>query len=228
MRKLTELAKAISIVVPFFFVISVTTTYWMQDSLIFPAPQVDTGSFGDENFRQVTIPTSDGEKLFALHHPSVEGEATILVFHGNGDAAVFQTAKGAVIADAGFGVLLVEYRGYPGSTGTPSETGLFADGRAAYDFVRSQKEQLIGLYAHSLGTGVAVNLATERDVFSLVLESPFDSLMAVAQRRFPWIPVSLLLKHKFRSDLLIPDVRSPILMMHGDADRVIPNEHGRR
>ena len=94
-----------------------------------------------------------------------KGEATILVFHGNADAAIRQTKKGRALAEEGFGVLLVEYRGYPGSTGTPSETGLYADGRAAYDFVFRQREQLIGLYAHSLGTGVAVKLATERDVF---------------------------------------------------------------
>lgn len=202
--------------------------YFAQERLIFPAPSLAVDGFEDEIFKPVTLSTPDGEKLFALHHPSEKEEATILVFHGNGDAAILQTAKGAALAEQGFGVLLVEYRGYPGSSGKPSETGLLIDGKAAYDFIINEKEQPIGLYAHSLGTGVAVNLATKRDVYSVVLESPFDSLLAVAQDRMPWLPVGLLLKHKFRSDLLIKDVKAPLLIMHGDQDTVVPIKHGRR
>ena len=228
MRKLVRLTKAIVIFAVTFYVSTTAVVYFVQDSLIFPAPDSVIVPSSDRHFKHVTIPTSDGELLFALHHPSEKGEATILVFHGNADAAIRQTTKGRALAEEGFGVLLVEYRGYPGSTGTPSETGLYADGRAAYDFVFRQREQLIGLYAHSLGTGVAVKLATERDVFSVVLESPFDSLMAVAQRRFPWMPVSLLLNHKFQSDKLIQQVKAPILIMHGEEDKVIPLEHGKR
>ncbi|MEP1443557.1 MAG: alpha/beta hydrolase [Hyphomicrobiales bacterium] len=201
--------------------------YFVQERLIFPAPNIAVEGFEDEIFERVAITTPDGEELFALHHPSEKEEATILVFHGNGDAAIFQKEKGAHLAEQGFGVLLVEYRGYPGSSGEPSETGLFIDGQAAYDFIINQKPQRVGLYAHSLGTGVAVNLATERDVFAVVLESPFDSLMAVAQDRMPWLPVSLLLKHKFRSDLRIQNVTAPILIMHGNRDGVVPIKHGK-
>ena len=201
--------------------------YFAQERLIFPAPSVAVDGYEDGTFRRVTIPTPDGENLFALHHPSEEGEATLLVFHGNGDAAVWQKEKGAALAQQGFGVLLVEYRGYPGSSGQPTEKGLFIDGAAAYDFIIKEKEQPVGLYAHSLGTGIAVNLATERDVFAVVLEAPFNSLMAVAQDRMPWLPVSLLLKHKFRSDLRIQNVTAPILIMHGDRDGVVPIKHGK-
>lgn len=202
--------------------------YFAQERLIFPAPNVAVDGYEDETFKRVTIPTPDKEELFALHHPSENGEATLLIFHGNGDAAVFQKAKGTALAKQGFGVLLVEYRGYPGSSGKPTEKGLLIDGRAAYDFIIKEKEQPIGFYAHSLGTGIAVNLATERSVFSVVLESPFDSLMAVAQDRMPWLPVSLLLKHKFRSDLRIQNISAPILIIHGDQDGVVPIKHGKR
>ena len=211
-----------------FYVVAVALAYFAQEHLIFPAPDFEIGSIQDDNFEQVAIPTPDGERLFAFHHPAQNDEATILVFHGNADAAVYQKAKGTTLVKEGFGVLLVEYRGYPGSTGSPSEAGLYADGIAAYDFAARKNSQRIGIYAHSLGTGVAVKLATEREVYSLVLESPFDSVMALAQRQFPWMPVSLLLKHKFRSDLLINQVQAPILMIHGEEDRVIPIEHGRR
>ncbi|MEM7289000.1 MAG: alpha/beta fold hydrolase, partial [Pseudomonadota bacterium] len=154
-------------------------------------------------------------------------EATILIFHGNGDAAILQQAKGETLVNAGFGVLLVEYRGYPGSTGHPSEHGLYEDARSAYDFVSKSANGPVGLYAHSLGTGVAVNLATERDIFAVVLESPYDSIQAVAQGLYWYFPVSFLLKHKFLSDEKIEKVTAPILAMHGLKDTVIPIEHGR-
>ncbi len=228
MRKAIGFAKGFLSFSITLYLAALVAMYFAQERLIFPAPDVDVRGVETEHFNPVSIPTPDGELLYALHHPAKRDEATILVFHGNGDAAIFQTAKGRRLVDQGFGVLLVEYRGYPGSTGHPTETGLFADGVAAYDFVHAQNKQAIGLYAHSLGTGVAVKLATERDVFAVVLEAPFDSLMAVAQGRFPWVPMSLLLKHRFRSDLLVTDVRSPMLIMHGSKDRAIPVHHGRQ
>jgi len=195
--------------------------YLLQERLIFPAPDIAVPAIKEGGFSSVFIQTPDGETLLALHHPAQEGEASIMVFHGNADAAIYQGQKGAALAEAGFGVL--EYRGYPGSTGSASEEGLFIDGRAAFDFLRAQSNQPIGLYAHSLGTGVAVKLASEREVFAVV----FDSLMAVAQRRMPWLPMNWLLKHKFRSDQVIGDVTAPILMMHGGQDKVIPIQHGK-
>lgn len=202
--------------------------YFFQDGMIFPAPNDQIGIETDENFAQIDIKTPDGETLFALHHPSVEGEATIIIFHGNGDAAIHQKPRGQKLIDAGFGVLLAEYRGYPGSTGTASETGLFTDARAIYDYLLEQRQQKIGLYGHSLGTGVSTYLATERDVFALVLEGPFDTLAGVAVDRYPWIPVWQLIRHKFQSDVYIKDLKSKILIMHGDLDTTVPIKHGRR
>lgn len=210
------------------FISVVGALYFLQERLIFPSPVFVAEIAGESNFHPVFIHTPDGETLAAFHHPATEGEATILIFHGNAGAAIYQKEKGTVLAKAGFGVLLVEYRGYPGSTGTPTEAGLLIDGRAAYDFVRKHTKQPIGLHGTSLGAGVAVSLAAEREVFAVVLVSPFDSLMAVAQRRFPWLPVSLLLKHKFRSDQIIGKINAPILILHGSRDRVIPIEHGRK
>lgn len=202
--------------------------YFFQDGMIFPTPNDQIGAEADENFSQIEIQTPDGEKLFALHHPSQNGEATIIIFHGNGDAAIHQKPRGGKLIDAGFGVLLAEYRGYPGSTGTASESGLFTDALAIYDFIQNQQPQEVGLYGHSLGTGVSTYLASERDIFALVLEGPFDALAAVAADRYPWIPVWQLIKHKFQSDIYIKDLDAKILIMHGDLDRTVPIKHGRR
>lgn len=202
--------------------------YFFQDGMIFPAPNDQISMESDENFAQIDITTPDGESLFALHHPSQDGEATIIIFHGNGDAAIHQKPRGQKLIDAGFGVLLAEYRGYPGSTGKASEAGLFTDARAIYDYLLEQRPQKIGLYGHSLGTGVSTYLASTRDIFALVLEGPFDALAAIAAERYPWIPVWQLIKHKFQSDIYIKDLDAKILIMHGDLDTTVPIKYGRR
>lgn len=205
----------------------IVVLYFSQDRLIFPAPHGIRPQAIHPSFKTVSISTPDSETLFALHHPDEANQATILVFHGNADAALFQQPRGVSLAQAGFGVLLIEYRGYPGSTGKPSEKGLIIDGLAAFDFIRSGHGGDIGVYASSLGTGIAIPLAAERDVFAMVLESPFDSIQAIARNAFPWIPMGLLLKHKFRSDDVIGRVDAPLLIIHGSADSVIPIEHGK-
>jgi len=220
--------KFIFYIILVFYLLVIALLYSQQERMLFPRPFDQNLKVDNQDFTQVSIPTEDGETLFGLYHPASEGEATIIVFHGNADAAIYQQVKSEALTSAGFGVLLLEYRGYPGSSGTPSEQGLFADGRAGYDFVRKQDDSPIGLYGHSLGTGVAVKLASEREVSALVLEAPYDSVLALAQDRYPWAPVRFLLKHKFRSDLYISKTSAPILMLHGDRDYIIPMKNGRR
>lgn len=210
------------------YVLIVAALYLAQDKMVFPGPFVQTVEVDKSEFEKVFIPTEDGETLLAFYHPAKAGEATVIFFHGNADAAIYQKERAEILMQAGFGVLLVEYRGYPGSSGTPSEQGLFADGRAAYDYLVANGARDIALYAHSLGTGVAVKLASEREVVALVLEAPFDSALALAKARFPFAPAGLLLKHQFRSDLYIRHVRAPILILHGDRDRVVPIKHARK
>lgn len=202
--------------------------YFSQDKLIFPVRASDTENAADANFEKVLIKTPDGETIFGLHHPSEVGEATIIVFHGNSSSAVRQKRRGERLIKDGFGVLLAGYRGYPGSTGKPSEKGLFIDAIAAYDFIKAERNQPIALYGHSLGTGVAAYLATQKDVFSVVLEAPFNSVAAVAADRYPWVPVLALIKHKFQSDEHIKHIIAPILIMHGDSDETVPLEYGQR
>ncbi len=220
--------KSIVTILVAIYIVATGYLYFFQDGMIFPAPDDQIGIEADENFVQIGVQTPDGEKLFALHHPSQKNEATIIVFHGNGDAAIHQKSRGLKLIKAGFGVLLAEYRGYPGSTGTASEVGLFTDALAFYDYIIEQRPQKIGLYGHSLGSGVSTYLASERDVFALVLEGPFDALAAVAADRYPLIPVWQLIKHKFQSDIYIKDLDAKILIMHGDLDTTVPIKHGRR
>ncbi len=201
--------------------------YVFQERFIFPAPVYVTPPLLIEDFNTVTITTPDGEKLYALHRKPVPGAPTILIFHGNADSAIGQLAKGRLLAQSGFGVLAVEYRGYPGSTGKPTEKGLTVDAEAAYDYAIANGGGPIGLYAHSLGTGVALQLATSRPVLAIVLEAPYDSIEAVARNALWWAPVRALLRHPFRSDVAIEQLQVPILVLHGTRDRVVPIAHGR-
>jgi len=126
--------------------------------------------------------------------------------------------------------LFVSYRGYGASTGSISEQGFITDALTAYDFLlkRGVAPEQIALVGESLGTGVAVQLAAQRPVGALALEAPFTAAVDVAAEVYPWLPVRWLMKDQFISRDVIGRVKVPLLILHGDADRVIPVEHGRR
>lgn len=198
--------------------------YAWQDDLIFPAPGAPaTVPVLEEGFLPFPIETPDGTRLAAFHHPAEPGEASVVVFHGNADLAAWQRRKGRALREAGFGVLLAEYRGYGASTGQPSEAGLLEDALASLDALG---EGPVAVYGHSLGTALAVHAAAERPVAAVVLEAPFPSLRAVAEEAYPWLPVGLLLHHPFESDRRIGRVTAPVLILHGEADGVVGIHHG--
>ncbi|MCF8468878.1 MAG: alpha/beta hydrolase [Sneathiella sp.] len=214
-----------------FGVIPFTGIYFAQGAFVFPVPQGGVGGAFEAagGFEAVVIPTEDGERLRAFYHPPGDKAASILVFHGNAETAANQIPRGHMLAEAGFGVLLAEYRGYGGSTGSPSEAGVIRDGLASYDFLREKTGGPIGILAHSLGTGVAIPVAAARDPFAVALEAPFTSLLAIARHRVGWLPgFDFLLKYPFRSDALIGEVAAPLLIIHGTEDRVIPFAEGER
>ena len=197
----------------------------LQDGMIFPAPDGPAPAASGVLALE-TVETPDGERLAALWHPPEPGETTLLFLHGNGGAIAHLAATGERWAAEGFGFLVPAWRGYPGSTGAPSEGGILIDATAAYDFAAARTDGPIAVYGQSLGTGAAVHLATERDVAALVLEAPYDSVLAVASARFPFAPVGSLLRHPFRSDERIAKVSAPVLIGHGEADGIIPIAHG--
>ena len=126
--------------------------------------------------------------------------------------------------------MLVEYRGYSGNPGSPNEPGLYEDGRASLVFTQSEGLPLdrIVLLGESLGSGVAVQMATEFDVGALVLEAPFSSAVDVAAGAYWFLPVRWLMKDRFDSIARIAKVRAPLFMVHGERDRVVPIRLGRK
>jgi uncharacterized protein len=173
---------------------------------------------------EVMLQTDDGLKLFSWYLPPPAGAPVIVYFHGNGGDIGMRRPWTRVFAEAGFGVLMVEYRGYAGNPGSPTEAGLVTDGRAALAFLgaREVSPDRRVLYGESLGTGVAVQLAASHPVAAVVLASPYTSIADVAQYHYPWVPVRWLLHDKFDSLALIGRVRAPMLFMHAEHDTVIP------
>jgi uncharacterized protein len=201
--------------------------YLAQRGLIFPAPAGATLA-PPPGFVRVAFDTEDGLRLGGAYRKAVAGRPTILFFHGNGDSLAGAEAATRRIAEAGYGVLLVEYRGYAGNPGAPSEAGLYRDGRAALAWlarhgVPAARTVLIG---NSLGSGVATQLATEQKVAGLVLVSGFTSLPDVAAGHYRWLPVRPLLRDRFANRDKMGRVAAPVLVLHGEADTLIPAGHG--
>lgn len=176
------------------------------------------------------IATHDGETIVLWYAEASPGLPTVLFFHGNAGDLSGRAARMAFYQAQGFGALFLSYRGYGGSTGTISEQGFMTDARAAHDFLvqRGVSPAQIAVVGESLGTGVAVQLAAEREVGALALEAPFTAAVDVAAEIYWWLPVRLLMKDTYVSRDFILAVDAPLLLQHGDADRVIPVEQGRR
>jgi fermentation-respiration switch protein FrsA (DUF1100 family) len=178
---------------------------------------------------EVVLDTSDGEKIIAWHVPPRRDRPVVIYFHGNAEIVAWKVERHRALISDGTGLVALSYRGYAGSTGEPTEDGLHRDAAAAYAFaVARYSPERIVLWGHSLGTGVAVKLASERPIGKLILEAPYTSTADVAALTFPFVPVRLLMRDQFRSDQRIGRVTAPVLVLHGARDDVIPIAFGER
>jgi len=178
---------------------------------------------------EVTLTASDGEHIIAWHLAPRDAKPAILYLHGNGGALRYRVERFRKLLGDGLGLVAVEYRGYGGSSGSPSEAGLIADAEAAYAYAASRyPAQRLVLWGESLGTALAVVLAAEKPVSRVILEAPFTSTAAVAATHYWYMPVRLLMKDQFRSDERIEKVTAPVLILHGRRDRTVPYAMGER
>ncbi len=210
----------------FAYISLVGLMYFSQRAVLYPgagAPLVPAhASWGE----LITITTPDGETLHGLYGKGLSGEPSILFFLGNADRVSNYAFLAQALATRGIGLLAISYRGYPGSTGSPSEDGLLIDGIAAFDWLSAHSEGGIVVLGQSLGSGVAVNTAGQRPAVGVILVSPYLSVRSLAQTHYPFLPVALLIKDPFRSDLKITKVRQPKLFIHGRRDDIIPLSSG--
>ncbi len=217
-------------------VVIVLTLIWtMQRRMIyFPMAHVPApGEGGLTRFEPVRFATDDGIELSAWFLP-VERPSpptTVIVFNGNAGNRAHRVELAEALERHGLQVLLVDYRGYGGNPGVPSERGLAADSRAARAYLASRRDvdaSRLVYFGESLGAAVAVGLASEHPPAALILRSPFTSMTDVGQHHYPFLPVRLLLRDRFPSFDRIRRIRSPLLVIAGDRDRIVPIEQSRR
>jgi uncharacterized protein len=193
---------------------------------------VEPAEVGLDGFDSVRLETPDGERLVAWHASPNGPHPTIVYFQGNGLGLEARADRFRLFHDAGYGVLALGYRGYSGSSGTPSEAGLITDAATAVAFLRTNgvpPERLV-YYGESLGTGVAVPLASRAETrpAAVILEAPFTSAIDVARLHYWYVPLSLLMRDQFRSMDHVAAIRAPLFVLHGEADGIVPVAHGRR
>ncbi|MDD3288673.1 MAG: alpha/beta hydrolase [Alphaproteobacteria bacterium] len=192
--------------------------------------QFDPAEWALKEFELFPVTTDDGLELRSWYvSPAAADKITIVFFQGNAGHLGFRNYKIRPWIDAGYGVLLVGYRGY-GNPGEPEEQGLYKDARAAIDalIVRGTPEAGLVFYGESLGTAVAVEMATKYRASALILEAPFTSMVDVGAYHYPMVPVRYMTKDVYDSLSKITDVHMPILLLHGEADEIVPVRLGRK
>ncbi len=210
--------------------------YVFQDSLMYHPDRLiqPPAEYGLSEL-QVAEVASDGDVTLQLWYKAAEaGQPTVVYFHGNGGHLGYRRATFRALLDAGFGLVAVDWRGYGASTGHPSEAGLLADARTTLRFAEDKlgvKPQEAILYGESLGSGIAVQVAARLSEEGsapalVVLQAPYTSVAERAAEIYFYLPVQWLIKDRFESRAHIARVRSPILILHGDADTIIPMAHG--
>ncbi len=206
--------------------------YFGQRGMMYRPPDTTARTPASAGFPEastIRIKTRDGEQLVAWFAPPRDDKPLVVFFHGNAEILAWRVERFKKLTEDGIGLLAVSFRGYAGSTGSPSEQGLLADGEAAYTFAAARyPANRIVLWGYSLGSGVAVQLAARHPVAKLVLEAPYTSTADVAAARYPFMPVRWLMHDQFHSIDYIKDVHAPLLVLHGGEDRVVPIAFGER
>jgi uncharacterized protein len=207
--------------------------YLMQDSLLFfPQPVIGPppASRPARPVEELVFDTADGLRLRGWLVGTDAGPAPLVVYYGgNAEEVSWQARETGWPAD--WSLALVNYRGYGASEGKPSERTLFADALVVFDALAGRPDvdaSRIVLFGRSLGSAVATHVAAERPVAGAILVSPFESMIEVGRRHYPWLPVGLLLRHPFDARSRAPAIRVPMLTIVGERDGIIPPAHSKR
>lgn len=178
---------------------------------------------------RLTLTTSDGEKIAAWHVAPKDEKPVFLFLAGKSGRLDVKKWRWARIKKRDYGIFAISYRGYPGSTGSPSEAGLILDAQAAYQWLRKRyPPDRIVIHGLSMGSGVGVALAEKVEARALILEAPFTAAVDVAAERYPFLPTGLLMSDPFLSRERIENINMPLLIAHGTHDTIIPFAHGKQ
>ena len=208
------------------YLIVLTYIYLYQRNLLYHP--LDNGYQEDKinfDYKEIFIQNKEGIKLKAwLHEKDLINKKTIIFFHGNAGNLRNRNYKLNELSKFDVNFLIVAYRGFSGNQGKPSEQGLYEDARSTLNWlkIKGVKEKNLILYGESLGTAVAIEIAQNKDLAGIILESPFTSMVELAQKYYPFIPVKFLLKDKYETIKKLPNINSPLLVLHGRLDSIVP------
>jgi len=229
--KMNNLAVLLLILVSIYFFILIST-YIFQRSLLYHPKE--NNYFGDTltvEIEKVKINTQDGIELLSWYHnKNLNSYKTILFLHGNAGSLENRIHKINHFKEMNVNFLLISWRGFSGNKGKPTEKGLYEDAKSAVAWLKSKgvNENNIIIYGESLGTGVATEIAQNKNFAGIILESPFTSMVDAGKNKYPYLPVRLLLKDKYESNRKIKNIKSPILIMHGKVDNLVPFDMGKK
>jgi uncharacterized protein len=230
LKKVLETVISFSLIIAVVYCGLIGALYLFQRNLLYhPSTSMPSPSeSGVPEMSVVTLDTSDGFALKSWYVEPRSDNPTIIYFCGNAGHIGFRADKAHAFMEAGFGVLLLSYRGFGGNPGKPTEDGLYEDARAAIRFIEHlgvSNDRMV-LFGESLGTGIAVRIASEiasvQPIAALVLETPYTSIADVAASHYPFAPARWLLKDRFDALSRIASIGSPVLMIHAEDDPVIP------
>ena len=206
--------------------------YFFQRNLLYHPNE--NNYFGDKvsvGIERVKITTADNIELLGwFHEKNLKEFKTLIFFHGNAGSLENRIHKLNHFQDMDINFLIIAWRGFSGNNGKPSEQGLYIDGKSSIDWLieKGVDEKNLILYGESLGTGVATHLAQNKSYAGVILETPFTSMTDAAKKFYPYIPVKFLLKDKFENYKKIKNINSPILIMHGEVDQIVPFKMGKK
>ena len=214
-----------------YFIILISTYIFQRNLLYHPT---ENNYFGDKilvDVEKIKIRTQDNIQLVSWYHKkNLNKYKTILFLHGNAGSLENRIHKINHFKDMNINFLIIAWRGFSGNEGKPTEKGLYEDARSAVRWLKSNGvgENNIIIYGESLGTGVATEIAQNKNFAGVILESPFTSMVDAGKDKYPYLPVKLLLKDKYESDQKIKNIKSPVLIMHGKVDNIVPFHMGEK
>jgi len=212
-----------------FIIIGIVMFYFLQRTLVYAPSKItpERQAFQAKDMRVIQLATHDGLTLHSWYKPAQKTKPTVVIFHGNAGHIGTRMPLARHLITEGFGVLLLEYRGYGGNPGSPTEQGLYHDTRAAMKFLKEEHVTLQNtvLYGESLGTGVATHVATQYpNTCALILQSPYTTMADLGRHHYAWIPIEPW--DKFDSMSRIHTIHMPLLALHGTNDTIVPYAQG--
>ena len=231
-KKLKEYLLKLILIIPIAYFALLFIIFIFQRNLLYhPTENNYSGDQLEVSVKKINIKTSDEIELLGwFHKKDLKNLKTIIFFHGNAGSLENRIHKINHFKDININFLIIAWRGFSGNQGKPSEDRLYEDGKSAVRWLneRGVKDEDIVLYGESLGTGVATHLSQNNNFAGVILESPFTSMIDAAKNVYPYFPISILLKDKYENDKKIKNIKSPILIMHGEKDKIVPFWMGKK